>query len=76
MAAYDATQEEARQTLSAFIEARQPAFVAAGISVLHGIPFPSAKKSTDWYLANLAQHYGMQWATLDTKANHPAAALI
>lgn len=76
MAAYHATPEDARKTLADFVKVKQPGFVPADISALSGAPFPSYRKSTDWYIANLAQKHGMKWATLDTEASHPAAALI
>ena len=48
----------------------------ADISALNGKPAPSAGKSTDWYLANLAAEHEMKWATLDKGANHPARELV
>ncbi len=40
---------------------------------LADISAPSAGKSTDWYLANLAKKHGMKWATLD-KTAQPSGA--
>ena len=74
--AYNATQTDARKALRSFAEHDRPAFVAADLSALEGKPFPSAKKSTDWYLADLAAHHGMKFATLDTGIEHPAVELI
>jgi predicted nucleic acid-binding protein len=76
LAAYHATPEQARRILQAFQASDRPQFVPADISALSGEPFPSFRKSTDWYIANLAQQHGLKWATLDQAADHPAAALI
>jgi predicted nucleic acid-binding protein len=74
--AHNATIEEARTALKDFCQVEKTAFLPADISALAGKAAPSASKSTDWYLANLAEHHGMKWATLDTKANHPARSLV
>ena len=76
MAAYGATAEQARATLADFWKDFQPEFVPADMSALDGQPFPSYRKSTDWYLANLAAKHAMHWATLDLEAGHPAAVVI
>lgn len=76
MAAYNATPEKARKVLSDFIAHDKPQFVPADISALKGLPFPSTRTSTDWYIANLADHHGMKWATLDGTAKHPARELV
>jgi len=74
--AYHAKPEDARASLKTFKEVIQPQFLPADISALDGEPFPSARKSTDWYLANLAAKHGMKWGTLDVDARHPAAVLV
>ena len=66
----------ARQALKDFIQDEKPAWIAADVHALDGPIAPTSGKTTDWYLANLATAHKMQWATLDTKAKHPAAALI
>ncbi|HSY18266.1 MAG TPA: PIN domain-containing protein [Candidatus Acidoferrales bacterium] len=76
MKAYNATPDQSRRLLKSFKDIDRPQFVPADISALEGDPFPSAGKSTDWYIANLAQKHGMKWATLDKGANHPARALV
>jgi len=76
MAAYGATAEQARETLAAFWKDSQPDFIPADLRALDGLPFPSHRKSTDWYLGNLAHQHGLKWATLDLEARHPAAVLI
>jgi predicted nucleic acid-binding protein len=76
IAAYNSTPEKARQALQEFLKNDKPQFVPADISALAGEPFPSFRKSTDWYIANLAAAHKMQWATLDKGAEHPAAISI
>ena len=74
--AFKATMPEARQALRDFISYNSPGFVPCSTRVLYGPAAPNSAKTTDWYLANLAQKRGMKWATLDQGANHPAAELI
>ncbi len=74
--AHNATVEEAREILADFIEAHAPGFVAADLRILDASTAPSSGKSTDWYLADLAVAHKMKWATLDKKAQHPAAVVI
>ena len=74
--AHNFTMEQARRALSDFYRDEPAEFLAADISALAGQPSPSAGKSTDWYLANLAKEHGMKWATLDKTASHPARELV
>jgi predicted nucleic acid-binding protein len=37
---------------------------------------PNSGKTTDWYLANLANAHGMRLATLDKSVKHPAAEIV
>jgi uncharacterized protein len=74
--AFGATMRQARQILEDWLRKGNPEFVPADLRALKGDPAPSSSKTTDWYLANLAQEHGMKWATLDTAANHRAADLI
>ena len=71
-----ATLETSRAALNLFFESDKPGFIPADIRSFDGEPSPSPKKTTDWYLANLAKAHGMKWATLDKEANHPNAELI
>ena len=75
-AAYNFTMADARKALEDFYAKEGAEFLAADISALDGQPSPSAGKSTDWYLANLAKKHGMKWATLDKAAGHPARELV
>jgi predicted nucleic acid-binding protein len=74
--AFGATMEQARETLETWLIQNNPAFIPADIRALNGEIAPSSAKTTDWYFGNLAQRHGMQWATLDVKANHPSAVVI
>ena len=74
--AHNATMKEARKALDDFYTDEGAEFLAADISALNGLPSPSAGKSTDWYLANLAKEHGMKWATLDKTASHPERELV
>ena len=75
-AAYAATPEQAREALADFKQVNKTEWIDCDLSPLEGAIWPNWKKSTDWYLANLAQAHGMKWATLDTRSDHPAAEVI
>lgn len=75
-AAFNLSMDDARKALADFIADEKPDFIPADIRALDGEPSPSSGKTTDWYLANLADAHGMKWATLDQSAKHPAAVLI
>lgn len=74
--AHNFTMSDARKLLEDFCANEGVGFLTADISALKGLPAPSAGKSTDWYLANLATEHGLKWATLDKTANHPARELV
>jgi len=76
VATFNATMPDARKALADFIADEKPGFIPADIRALDGVPAPTSGKSTDWYLANLADKHGMKWATLDGNAKHPAAVLV
>ncbi len=73
---YNSDQQDARTVLENFRKTDAPQFLADDLSPLEAAPFPSSKKSTDWYLSELAQKHGMKLATLDGGIKHPAAQLI
>ena len=75
-AAYGASPDQARAALADFKQRNTPVWIPCDLSPLEGAVWPNWKKSTDWYLANLAEAHGMKWATLDSQAEHPAAELI
>ena len=74
--AFNATMPDARDVLKDFLAMEKPEFIPADIRALQGEAAPASSKTTDWYLANLARAHGMNWATLDTRANHPARTLV
>lgn len=74
--AFNATMADARAVLKNFLIVEKPEFIPADHRALEGEVAPASNKTTDWYLANLAQHHGMTWATLDTRARHPATVLV
>ena len=73
-AAFNLPMADARRLLQDFIASVE--FVPADLRALDGQAAPTSAKTTDWYLANLADAHGMHWATLDQSAKHPAAQLI
>lgn len=74
--AYGVPLNDAQEVLKQFRSDYGPAFVACDISALEGRVAPSGAKTTDFYLANLADHHGMCWATLDVGVTHPAALVV
>lgn len=74
--AFNATMTDAREVLENFLTEEKPEFIPADIRALQSEAAPSSSKTTEWYLANLARAHGMNWATLDTRANHPARILV
>jgi len=76
MNAYEASQDQARKALGQFMETDKPEFIPADCSALAAGAFPSAKQSTDWYLAVLAERHQMKLATFDGGIKHAAAELV
>ncbi len=74
--AYNASMQQAREVLQHFFTREAPDFIPADVRALDGQAAPSSAKTTDWYLANLADAHGMKWATLDTRADHPSAVVV
>ena len=68
--------DEARAMLSAWHETFNPKYVPCDLPALAGAPSPTSGKTTDFYLASLAEKHGMQWATLDEGCKHAAAFLL
>jgi predicted nucleic acid-binding protein len=71
-----ATMSEARASLGRWLAVNKPGFIPCGARALDGLPASSSGKTTDFYLANLAQKHGLLFATLDENVNHPSALLI
>jgi predicted nucleic acid-binding protein len=76
VAAYGADLDKAQEMLSDFLTQYKPQFVPCDIRALDGVKARSGKQTTDYYLANLADHHGLKWATLDETVNHKAAFVI
>ena len=72
--AFGLPMADARKLLEDFIGSVE--FVPGDLRALEGVAAPTSAKTTDWYLANLAQKHGVQWATLDQSARHPATELV
>jgi predicted nucleic acid-binding protein len=73
---FGASVGEARQMLADWIERTEPKVVPCDAGALDGIAPPTGGRTTDYYLANLAERNGLKWATLDERCSHPAAFLI
>jgi predicted nucleic acid-binding protein len=74
--AMNLSMHDARTALADFIRDEAPGFIPCDARALDGMPAPTSGKTTDWYLANLADRHGLKWATMDQAAKHPAAELI
>ncbi len=72
--AHNASMKQAREVLADWLQANDPEFIPADQRALEGDVAPSSGKTTDWYLANLAEKHAMKWATLDAKATPMAPA--
>jgi predicted nucleic acid-binding protein len=74
--AFGATMKEARQMLADWIKKVKPTRVPCDLPCLDGVPAPVSGKTTDYYLANLADKHGLQFATLDESIAHPAVFVV
>ena len=73
---FGATMKEARELLSVWLQKAKPVRVACDLPALDGIAPPVSGKTTDFYLANLAQKHGMRLSTLDENITHPGAFVV
>ena len=73
---FGADMDDARQSLSAWLHKRRPSFIPCDERVLAGRKAPTGGKTTDFYLAHLAEAHGMRLATLDENIAHQAAFVI
>ena len=71
-----AEMEEARWMLKSFWKEYDPQFISCDLSAVDGANAPTSSKTTDFYLASLAEKHGMRLATLDQGIGHPAIFLI
>ncbi len=74
--ALGSTMDDARAVLAAFLRDENPAFIPCDLRALESASVTSARKTTDIYLADLAQSRGWKLATLDGGITHAAADLI
>ena len=73
---FGASVADARKMLESFHRAFAPKFIPCDLPVLDSDVPSSGPQTTDFYLASLADKFGMQWATLEDKPKHPAAFVI
>jgi predicted nucleic acid-binding protein len=74
--AFKASMTDARASLSSWLALRNPKFIPCDERALSGITASSGGKTTDFYLAHLAQTHQMKLATLDEDIRHPAVFVI
>ena len=74
--AFNATMEDARRSLSTWLARRKPEFIPCDERALAGRPAPTGGRTTDFYLAHLADAHGMKLVTLDEDITHPSAFLV
>lgn len=74
--AFGADMDKAREMLKGFLAKYDPQFIPCNIRALDGHKTLIGSKTTDYYLANLAEKHGLQWATLDESVKHKAAFLL
>jgi predicted nucleic acid-binding protein len=74
--AFGATVEQARKMLRDWKAAKKPEFVPCDVEALKTAAPPAGAKTTDFYLAGLAEDHGMKLATLENNMGHAAAFLI
>jgi predicted nucleic acid-binding protein len=73
---FNAAMGDARKALADFSHNEKPEFVSADIRALDGHAATTSSKTTDWYLANLAQAHHMKLATFDAALKHETAELV
>lgn len=73
---FGATMDEAREMLSVWHKKILPQNIPCDLPVLRSQAAPVSGKTTDYYLASLAEKHGMRWATLDESSGHKAAYVL
>lgn len=73
---FNASMEDSRRSLSTWLAKRKPKFLPCDERVLAGRSALVGSKTTDLYLANLAEAHGMKFVTLDKSIDHPAAFVV
>jgi uncharacterized protein len=74
--ALGSTMEDARTVLAEFFRAEAVAFIPCDRRALDSPIVTSPRKTTDIYLADLANARGWRLATLDEGISHPSADVI
>lgn len=69
---FGATVEQARKMLRDWQTAKRPEFIPCDIEALKTLAPKTGTRTTDFYLAGLAQKHGMKLATLENDIGHPA----
>ena len=70
---FGVTVEQARTMLRDWKAAKKPEFVPCDVEALKTAAPQTGTKTTDFYLAGLAEEHGMKLATLETNMGHKAA---
>jgi predicted nucleic acid-binding protein len=73
---FGATVEQARKMLRDWKAAKKPEFIPCDLEALKTSAPAGGTKTTDFYLAGLAQAHGLKLATLENNMGHPAAFVI
>jgi predicted nucleic acid-binding protein len=73
---FGATVEQARKMLRDWKTAKKPEFIPCNIEALKTAAPSTGTKTTDFYLAGLAESHGMKLATLENNMGHVAAFLV
>ena len=74
--AFGATMDDARRSLSTWLAKRIPEFIPCEERALVGKKAPTGGRTTNFYLAHLAEAHGMKLATLDQDIAHTSAFLV
>jgi predicted nucleic acid-binding protein len=74
--AFGATVEQARKMLHDWKIARKPEFIPCDVEALKTAAPTAGSKTTDFYLAGLAEKHGLKLATLENNMGHAAAFLV
>ncbi|HEY1662075.1 MAG TPA: PIN domain-containing protein [Verrucomicrobiae bacterium] len=73
---FGATVDQARKMLKVWKDTKKPEFIPCDIETLKTFTPPSGTKTTDFYLAGLAEAHNMKLATLENNLGHKAAFSI
>jgi predicted nucleic acid-binding protein len=74
--AANASMADARRALEKLKTEAGVEWIPDDLTAMDGLAAPNSKKTTDFYLGNLAQKHGLALATFDGRTGHPAAQPI